>query len=131
MSVKEYMRKFEKLLINYDLQEAEDQTIKRSLGELDHGYAHVVKLSNTLPLMRCRAVQRSKTGPDRTGPAWTVDRTCEFPRTVDRTGPPSVRTGTGPGKPGPDRDRTDGGPIRCGKCQIGVWLFFFEFFLCI
>ena len=44
MSVKEYTREFEKLLIKCDLREAEEQTIVRYLGRLDPMYAHVVEL---------------------------------------------------------------------------------------
>jgi len=44
MSVKEYIREFEKLLIKCDLREAEEQTIVRYLGGLDPMYAHVVEL---------------------------------------------------------------------------------------
>jgi len=44
MSVKEYTREFEKLLIKCDLQEAEDLSIVRYLGGLDPMYAHVVEL---------------------------------------------------------------------------------------
>jgi len=44
MSVEEYTREFEKLLIKCDLQEAEEQTIVRYLGGLDPKYAHVVEL---------------------------------------------------------------------------------------
>ena len=42
MSVEEYTREFEKLLIKCDLQEAEDQIIVTYLAGLDHQYAHVV-----------------------------------------------------------------------------------------
>ena len=44
MSVKEYTREFEKLLIKCDIQESEDQTIVRYLSGLDTRYAHVVEL---------------------------------------------------------------------------------------
>jgi len=44
MSVKEYTREFEKLLIKCDLLEAEDQTIIRYLGGLDPKYAYVKEL---------------------------------------------------------------------------------------
>ena len=44
MSVKEYTRDFEKLLIKCDLQEGEDQTIVRYLGGLDLRYSNVVEL---------------------------------------------------------------------------------------
>ena len=44
MSVEEYTREFEKLLIKCDLREAEEQTIVRYLGGLDPRYAHVVEL---------------------------------------------------------------------------------------
>jgi len=44
MSVEEYTREFEKLLIKRDLQELEDQTIVRYLGGLYPKYAHVVEL---------------------------------------------------------------------------------------
>ena len=46
MSVEEYTREFEKLLIKCDLQEAEEQTIVRYLGGLDPKYAHVVELQS-------------------------------------------------------------------------------------
>ena len=42
MSVEEYTREFEKLLIKCDLQEVEEQTIVRYLGGLDPKYAQVV-----------------------------------------------------------------------------------------
>ena len=35
----------------------------------------------------CRAVHQSRTGPDRTGPAWTEDRKRGVLWTEDRTGP--------------------------------------------
>ena len=44
MSVEEYTREFEKLLIKCDLQEVEDQTIVRYLGGLDPKYAQIVEL---------------------------------------------------------------------------------------
>ena len=44
LSVEEYTRKFEKLLIKCDLQEAEEQTRVRYLGGLESKYAHVVEL---------------------------------------------------------------------------------------
>ena len=43
MSVEEYTREFEKLLIKCDLQEVEEQTIVRYLGGLDLKYAHVIE----------------------------------------------------------------------------------------
>ena len=46
MTVEEYTREFEKLLIKCDLQEAEEQTIVRYLGGLDPKYAHVVELQS-------------------------------------------------------------------------------------
>jgi len=46
MSVEEYTREFEKLLIKCDLQEVEEQTIVRYLGGLDPKYAHVVELQS-------------------------------------------------------------------------------------
>jgi len=44
MSVEEYTREFEKLLIKCDLREAEKQTIVWYLGGLDPRYAHMVEL---------------------------------------------------------------------------------------
>ena len=44
LSVEEYIREFEKLVINCDLQEPEEQTIVRYLGGLDPRYANVVEL---------------------------------------------------------------------------------------
>jgi len=44
MSVEEYTREFEKLLIKCDLQEAEKETTVRYFGRLDPRYAHVVEL---------------------------------------------------------------------------------------
>ena len=44
MSVEEYTREFEKLLIKCDLREPEEQTIVRYLGGLDPRYAHVLSL---------------------------------------------------------------------------------------
>ena len=44
LSVEEYPREFEQLFIKCDLQEAEDQTIVRYLGELDSRYTNVVEL---------------------------------------------------------------------------------------
>jgi len=46
MSVEEYTREFERLMIKCDLQEAEEQTIVRYLGGLDPKYAHVVELQS-------------------------------------------------------------------------------------
>ena len=45
MSVEEYTREFEKLLIKCDLEEAEEQTIVTYLGGLDPKYAHAVELT--------------------------------------------------------------------------------------
>jgi len=44
MSVEEYTREFERLLIKCDLKEDEDQTSVRYLGGLDEKIAHVVEL---------------------------------------------------------------------------------------
>jgi len=44
LSVEEYTREFEKLVIKYDLQEPEEQTIVRYLGGLDPRYSNVVEL---------------------------------------------------------------------------------------
>jgi len=44
MSVEEYTREFEKLVIKCDLQEPEEQTIVRYLGGLDPRYSNVVEL---------------------------------------------------------------------------------------
>jgi len=46
MSVEEYTREFEKLLIKCDLWEAEEQTIVRYMGGLDPKYSHVVDLQS-------------------------------------------------------------------------------------
>ena len=46
MSVEEYTRKFEKLLIKCDIQEPEEQTIVRYLGGLDPRYSNVVELQS-------------------------------------------------------------------------------------
>ena len=44
MSVEEYTREFEKLLIKCDIQEPEEQTIVRYLAGLDPRYSNVVEL---------------------------------------------------------------------------------------
>jgi len=44
MSMEEYTREFERLLIKCDLKEDEDQTLVRYLGGLDERIAHVVEL---------------------------------------------------------------------------------------
>ena len=44
MSVDEYTREFEKLLIKCDIQEPEEQTIVRYLGGLEPKYSNVVEL---------------------------------------------------------------------------------------
>jgi len=46
MSVEEYTREFEKLLIKCDIQEPEEQTIIRYLGGLDPKYSNVVELQS-------------------------------------------------------------------------------------
>jgi len=46
MSVEEYTREFEKLLINCDIQEPKEQTIVRYLGGLDPRYSNVVELQS-------------------------------------------------------------------------------------
>ena len=46
MSVEEYAREFEKLLIKCDIQEPEEQTIVRYLGGLDPRYSNVVELQS-------------------------------------------------------------------------------------
>jgi len=43
VSVTEYTREFEKLLIKCDIQEPEEQTIVRYLGGLDPRYANVIE----------------------------------------------------------------------------------------
>jgi len=44
LTVEEYTREFEKLLIKCDIQEPEEQTIVRYLGDLDPKYSNVVEL---------------------------------------------------------------------------------------
>ena len=44
MNVEEYTMEFEKLVIEFDLQELEEQTIVRYLGGLDPRHANVVDL---------------------------------------------------------------------------------------
>ena len=44
MSVEEYNRQFEKLLITCDIQELEEQIIVRYLGDLEPKYANLVEL---------------------------------------------------------------------------------------
>ena len=44
MSVEEYIREFEKLLIKCQIKEPEDQTIVRYLVSLDPKYANMVEL---------------------------------------------------------------------------------------
>jgi len=44
MSVEEYTREFERLLIKCDLQELKDQSIVRYLSGRHPGYSHVVEL---------------------------------------------------------------------------------------
>ena len=44
LSVKEYRREFEKLLIKCDIRESEDQIIVRYISGLDPRYAHMVEL---------------------------------------------------------------------------------------
>jgi len=66
MSVEEYTREFEKLLIKCDLQEVEEQTIERYLGGLDPKYAHVVDLQaftifGEISVMAHKVEQRMKT----------------------------------------------------------------------
>jgi len=46
MSVEEYTREFEKLLIKCDIQEPEEQIIVRYLGGLDPRYSNVVELQS-------------------------------------------------------------------------------------
>ena len=57
-----------------------------------------------------RAVHRSRTGPDRNGPAWTEDRKWRPKQTEDRTEVLSVSDRTGLGKTEAGPDRTDFGP---------------------
>ena len=63
MSVKEYTKEFEKLLIKCDPQVAEDQTIVMYLGGLDPRYANVV--DNKAASTRWR-YSKSKSSPTRT-----------------------------------------------------------------
>jgi len=44
MSVDDYIRQFEKLLIKCDIQEPEEYTIVRYLGGLDPKYSNVIEL---------------------------------------------------------------------------------------
>jgi len=44
MSIEDYTREFQKLLIKCDLLVAKDQTIVRYLGGLDPRYANVIEL---------------------------------------------------------------------------------------
>jgi len=44
LTIEEYTREFEKLLIKYDIQEPEEQTIVRYFGGLGPKYFNIVKL---------------------------------------------------------------------------------------
>jgi len=73
MSVKEYTRDFEKLLIKCDLQEGEDQTIVRYLGGLDLRYSNVVELQqystfNDVYLIDHRVKQKKNAKPFKKDP---------------------------------------------------------------
>jgi len=68
LSVEEYTREFENLLIKCDIQEREDQTIMRYLGGLDPRYSNVVELQqystfNDVCLLTHRVEQQKKAKP--------------------------------------------------------------------
>ena len=73
MSVDEYTREFEKLLIKCDIQEPEEQTIVRYLGGLEPKYANVVELQqfttfNEVCVLAHKVEQQKKRNPFRKEP---------------------------------------------------------------
>ena len=132
MSVEEYTKEFEMLLIKCDLQEAEEQTIVRYLGGLDPKYAHVVELQSFTTFddvcvlakkvetqMKSRPFRRDFTKPPPKGqpfnkgspsfPPKPVNPSPSFPQknqAPQRNQPPE-----NPPNPGPSI------PRRCFKCQ--------------
>jgi len=68
MSVDEYIREFEKLLIKCDIQEPEEQTIVRYLGRFDPRYANVIELQqytmfNEVYVLAHKVEQQNKAKP--------------------------------------------------------------------
>jgi len=132
MSVEEYTREFEKLLIKCDLQEVEEQTMVRYLGGLDPRYAHVVELQffttfdevcvfahRVKTPMKSRSFKRDFAKPLPKGqpfnkgslslPPKPANPSLSFPQknqAPQRNQPPQNRPNPGPST-----------PWRCFKCQ--------------
>jgi len=128
MSVEEYTREFEKLLIKCDLQEEEEQTIVRYLGGLDPKYSHVVELQSYATFddvcvlahkvetqMKSRSFKREVATPVPRGvppnkgspyPSKFKKPTTFSPQVPQKNQPPQIR-------PNP----TSIPPRRCFKCQ--------------
>jgi len=82
MSVDEYTREFEKLLIKYDIQEPEEQTIVRYLGGLEPKYSNVVELQqyttfDEVCVLAHKVEQQKRKQPVK----------CDFPKPLNRNSP--------------------------------------------
>jgi len=132
MSVEEYTREFEKLLIKCDLQEAEEQATERYLGGLDPKYAHVVELQSYTAFdevcvlahkvetqMKSQTFKRDFTKPLNKGQPFNKGRPSFPPKPVPT--PPSIpQKNQAPQKTQPPSNRPNPGPMgprRCFKCQ--------------
>jgi len=128
MSMDEYTREFEKLLIKCDLQEDEEQTIVRYLGGLVSKYSHVVELQSYTTLdevcvlahkvetqMRTRLYKSEMAKPIPKGAP--SNRGSPYPT---RAKGPSVPIPQAPQKNPPSQTRPNpisNTPRRCFKCQ--------------
>ena len=134
LSVEEYTREFERLMIKCDLQEEEEQTIVRYLGGLDPKYAHVVELQayttfDDVCLLAHKVETQLKTRPykkdyskslpeaqpfNKGSPTITPKTEAPFLSHPQRTQAPQrnqIQTPQNRSNPGPLN------PRRCFKCQ--------------
>ena len=132
MSVEEYTREFEKLLIKCDLQEEEEQTIVRYLGGLDPKYSHVVELQSYATFddvcvlahkvetqMKNRPLKRDFLKPLPMSPPLNEGNSFQPSKPVTPTTPTSQKNQT-PQKGLAPQNRPNPGPStprRCFKCQ--------------
>jgi len=132
MSVEEYTREFEKLLIKCDLQEAKEQTIVTYLGGLDPKYAHVVELQSfttfdEVCVLAHKVETQMKSRPFKKDFAKPLPKGQPFnkgspsiPPIPTNTSPPFPQKSQPPQRNQPPPNRPNPGPStprRCFKCQ--------------
>jgi len=132
MSVEEYTREFERIMIKCDLQEAEEQTIVRYFGGLDPKYAHVVELQPYTTFdevcilahkvetqLKIRPYKREFSKPLPKGPPFNKGSSTIPPKptptpvSLPQKNQVPLRTQTSQNKPNPGPFN----PRRCFKCQ--------------